>query len=168
MEHHLNNFELLFKKFRPGLKNFANSIIHNEPEAEEIVNDVFLSIWDKRGTLSFDDNLKNYLFKAVKNRCLNAIKRNKLPFQEMDETLPVIANQSNALDRMEANEVQKSITFHINRLPNKCKQVFLLSRMQELSYKEIAELMDISPKTVENQIGIALKFLKESLTPSVK
>ncbi len=147
------------------MKNFANSIIHDVPESEEIVNDVFLSVWDKRGVLQFDEGLKNYLFKAVKNRCLNVIRKNKIPFTEMDESMPIAANQSNALDRMEADEIQKSVTYHINQLPGKCRQVFLLSRVHEMSYREIAGLMDISPKTVENQIGIALKYLKEAIIP---
>jgi RNA polymerase sigma factor (sigma-70 family) len=90
------------------------------------------------------------------------IKRQRLPFDEMPDEMPVASKDHGALDQLEAKEMSERITLVIDKLPTKCKQVFLLSRMHEMSYKEIAELMDISPKTVENQIGIALKFLRES------
>ena len=109
-----------------------------------------------------DPGLKSYLFRSVKNRCLNNIKRQRLPFDEMPDEMPVASKDHGALDQLEAKEMSERITLEIDKLPTKCKQVFLLSRMHEMSYKEIAELMDISPKTVENQIGIALKFLRES------
>ena len=80
----------------------------------------------------------------------------------MPDEMPVPSKEHGALDHLEAKELSERITSVIDKLPTKCKQVFLLSRMHEMSYKEIAELMDISPKTVENQIGIALKFLRES------
>ena len=85
-----------------------------------------------------------------------------MPFDEMREEMPVPSKEFSALDQMEAKESSEKITALIDKLPTKCKQVFLFSRVHELSYKEIAELMDISPKTVENQIGLALKFLKEN------
>jgi len=157
-----NSFHALYIRFRPGLSSFASTIVKNAEDADEIVNDVFVSIWEKQQLLILDDSLKNYLFKAVKNRCLNRIKKARLPFAEMpDEFLAV--SLEHAADRMlEGKDLQHQITLLIEQLPTKCKQVFLLSRMFDLSYKEIAQIMDISTKTVENQIGIALKFLKES------
>ena len=137
---------------------FAMSITRSLPDAEEVVNDVFVGIWERHSEMFSDPGLKSYLFRSVKNRCLNNIKRQRLPFDEM----PVASKDHGALDQLEAKEMSERITLEIDKLPTKCKQVFLLSRMHEMSYKEIAELMDISPKTVENQIGIALKFLRES------
>ena len=122
-----------------------------------------MSIWEKQHLLILDDSLKNYLFTAVKNRCLNHIKKAKLPFADMPDELMAIS-PGHAADRiLEGQETQHHINRLIEQLPTKCKQVFLLSRMFDLSYKEIAEIMDISTKTVENQIGIALKYLKENL-----
>lgn len=143
------------------MSSFAASIVKNHSDADELVNDVFVSIWEKRDHLILDDSLKNYLFTAVKNRCLNHIKKARLPFSDMpDDFNP--PSPAHAADRLlEAKETQAYVTALIEQLPSKCKQVFLLSRMFDLSYKEIAEIMDISSKTVENQIGIALKFLKE-------
>ena len=143
------------------MSSFAASIVKNHSDADELVNDVFVSIWEKRDHLILDESLKNYLFTAVKNRCLNHIKKARLPFSDMpDDFNP--PSPAHAADRLlEAKETQAHVTALIEQLPSKCKQVFLLSRMFDLSYKEIAEIMDISSKTVENQIGIALKFLKE-------
>lgn len=140
---------------------FAFSITRNVDDAEEVVNDVFIAIWERHQDLLGIETLKSYLFRAVKNRCLNQIKRNRLPFDEMREEMPIPSKEHTALDHMVARESGSKINDLIDKLPTKCKQVFLFSRVHELSYKEIAELMDISPKTVENQIGLALKFLKE-------
>jgi RNA polymerase sigma-70 factor, ECF subfamily len=141
---------------------FAHSITRSTPDAEEVVNDVFIAIWERHQDLLGLETLKSYLFRAVKNRSLNQISRNRLPFDEMREEMPVPSKEFSALDQMEAKESSEKIKALIDKLPTKCKQVFLFSRVHELSYKEIAELMDISPKTVENQIGLALKFLKEN------
>ena len=141
---------------------FAHSITRSTPDAEEVVNDVFIAIWERHQDLLGLETLKSYLFRAVKNRSLNQISRNRLPFDEMREEMPVPSKEFSALDQMEAKESSEKIKAMIDKLPTKCKQVFLFSRVHELSYKEIAELMDISPKTVENQIGLALKFLKEN------
>ncbi|MFN4915240.1 MAG: RNA polymerase sigma-70 factor [Sphingomonadales bacterium] len=157
-----NQFHALYTRFRPGLSSFASSIVKSAEDADEIVNDVFVSIWEKRHSLILDDSLKNYLFTAVKNRCLNHIKKAKLPFAEMPDEFTPASTAPSADHILEGKELQNRITLLIEQLPTKCKQVFLLSRMFDLSYKEIAEIMDISTKTVENQIGIALKFLKEN------
>ena len=141
---------------------FAHSITRSTPDAEEVVNDVFIAIWERHQDLLGLETLKSYLFRAVKNRSLNQISRNRLQFDEMREEMPVPSKEFSALDQMEAKESSEKIKALIDKLPTKCKQVFLFSRVHELSYKEIAELMDISPKTVENQIGLALKFLKEN------
>lgn len=159
----LDAFESLFRRYRNGLVHFAWNIVNNYSDAEEIVQDMFVAIWDKRDNLVFDDSLKNYLFTGVKNKCLNHIKRARLPFADMPDEFPLPSNDTNAAERMQGQEMEKRVHSLINRLPSKCRTVFLLSRMHELSYKEIAGIMDITPKTVENQIGIALKFLKENL-----
>lgn len=159
----LSTFESLYRQFRPALSNFAKNIVNNYSDADEIVNDVFLAIWDKRDQLELTTGLKNYLFTSVKNRCLNHIKKAKLAFSDMPDELPVASNDPGILERMQAAETNKKVQVLIDALPTKCKQVFLLSRVHELSYKEISDLLEISPKTVENQIGIALKFLKEGM-----
>lgn len=155
-------FEELFRKFRPGLIAFATSIIGKSNDAEEIVHDVFIAIWNQNDNRLEAAGIKSYLFTSVKNRCLNFIKKAKLDYSDLTEETPVFDNAVNAHSKLEAKETESRIHALIDMLPTKCKQIFLMSRMYELSYKEIASILDISPKTVENQISIALKFLKEN------
>jgi RNA polymerase sigma-70 factor (ECF subfamily) len=159
----LEDFEQLYKRFRPGLVHFATSIVSSVSDAEEIVQDMFMAVWHKKEQFSFDQSLKNYMFTGVKNRCLNHIKKVKLPYADIPDEFPVPSLDANVMDRLQARETEDRIQTLIDMLPTKCKQVFLLSRLHELSYKEIASVMDITPKTVENQIGIALKFLKQGM-----
>ena len=154
-------FEELFRKFRPGLIAFATSIIGKSNDAEEIVHDVFIAIWNQNDNRLEATGIKSYLFTAVKNRCLNFIKKAKLDYSELTDDAPVFDGAVNAHSKLEAKEAETKIHTLIDMLPTKCKQIFLMSRIYELSYKEIADVLDISPKTVENQISIALKFLKE-------
>lgn len=155
-------FEQLFRKFRPGLVAFATSIIGRSNDAEELVHDVFIAIWNRESNDLDPNGIKSYLFTSVKNRCLNFIKKSKLDFIDINDEVPVFDANVNAHTSMVAKESEKRIHLLIDQLPKKCKQVFLMSRMYELSYKEIAEILEITPKTVENQISIALKFLKEN------
>ena len=155
-------FEQLFRKFRPGLVAFATSIIGRSNDAEELVHDVFIAIWNRDSNDLDPNGIKSYLFTSVKNRCLNFIKKSKLDVTDINDESPVFDANVNAHTSMVAKESEKRIHLLIDQLPKKCKQVFLMSRMYELSYKEIAEILEITPKTVENQISIALKFLKEN------
>ncbi len=163
MEQDIQLFEKVFRQYRPGLLAFARNILNDHEEAEEVVHDIFLSIWDKRADMFSDPGLKSYLFRAVKNRCLNVLRKAKLDFEEMPDQIPEIDGSTLASDLIEAKETEKLLNHLIEQLPKKCKQAFLLSRVDGLSHKEVAEIMDISTKTVENQIGIALKFFKENL-----
>ncbi len=154
-------FEALFRKFRPGLVAFATSIIGKSNDAEEIVHDVFIAIWNQSDGHLEEGGIKSYLFTSVKNRCLNFIKKAKLEFSDLAEENTVFDSAVNIQNKLEAKEAEQRIHILIDMLPTKCRQIFLMSRMYELSYKEIAQVLDITPKTVENQISIALKFLKE-------
>lgn len=167
MASELDQFELIFRRYRPGLCSFAHSIVSNHSDSEEIVHDIFVSVWEKRGQLAFNDGLKSYLFTAVKNRCLNHLKKAKLPFADMPDDFEVKSFSHEADKALEGKELQNRVTLVINELPPKCKQAFLLSRLYEFSYREIADVMEISTKTVENQIGIALKHLKQRLGKSM-
>lgn len=160
----MDAFEIFYRRLRPGLVYFAKGIVRNESDAEEIVQDMFLAVWDKRDQLDFDDSLKNYMFTGVKNRCLNHIKKARLMYSDMPDDFTPVSLDAGILEKLQARETEDRVQSLIEMLPNKCRQVFILSRMHELSYKEIAAIMDISPKTVENQIGLALKFLKQGMT----
>jgi len=148
------------------LHYFAKQYVYNNDDAEELVNDSFIAIWGKREELIFDQSLKPYLYTTVKNRCINFIKKNKIETIEIEKAnYELVAEDTfDVLQQLNKKETENLIFAAIAKLPPKCKQVFLLSRKEELSYKEIAAILDINIKTVENQIGIALKFIRKKLS----
>ena len=158
-------FEELFKTNYVKLCFYANSIIGNIPVSEEIVSDLFTEIWEKKLQTEFSPT-KAYLYKSVYNRCLNYIKHAKIENAYIEYLLKNESKNffsdmpSYAYDEKEAgNEIKKAI----DNLPEQCRNIFLLSRVQNKKYQEIAALLGLSPKTVENQMGIALKKLRLAL-----
>ncbi len=156
------SFERIYRDFFPGLLSYAKWLIKDESDAQEIVQDVFLKIWESGQVYEADPRLKAYLFKAVKNKALNFL-RDKKKFSRDENEAIVIDYQMNAQERLEFNTLKAQIDFAIGRLPDRCKMVFLLKRREGLSHKAIAELMEISEKTIENQMTKAMKMIKEFL-----
>ncbi|HEX2901665.1 MAG TPA: RNA polymerase sigma-70 factor [Bacteroidia bacterium] len=159
--HNPSAFEAMFRKFQPGLVRFAFVHLRSQEDAREVVQEVFINVWDKRDQLSFDEELKYYLFRAVKNACLNLIKKRRLETVSLEEALTAAEEQLG-----EGTETQrrfKAVMAQIDQLPEMCREIFLMSRMEGLSHKEIAEILEIAPKTVENQIGIGLKKIREGM-----
>jgi RNA polymerase sigma-70 factor (ECF subfamily) len=157
-------FEFIFLKFNADLYRFAFRYTKNKEVAEELVQDVFVYVWNKRAGLQISTSFKSYLFAAVKNRSLNYLKSQfaRLHFEDIDtESTHIYYN--NTEEALAASELDKFIVQAVGRLPEKCRIIFNLSRQGGLSYKEIAEQLEISPKTVETQMGIALKKLRSSL-----
>lgn len=141
--------------------HFAIYLTHSRSDALEIVNDVFVNVWNKRSTLNLDDSLKSYLFSSVKNRCTNFLKKKKL---QIVSELPNDGVSSFTADKgVEEKEQLERLHNILNILPPKCKQIFVMSRMDELTYKEIAELLELSVKTIEAQMSKALKIFREKL-----
>lgn len=167
--------EQLFKKYQPMLVAYANSYLRSVEDAKGVVQDVFIGVW--RNIENVDKNkIKAYLFTATRNRCISFIKRQRLPtsdveLQDVEHHLKYDGEQD-----MDVAELQAVIFDEVNRLPPKCKNIFLLSRQEQLSYKEIAAQLNISTKTIENQINIALKRIRKCLdiynsspqTPSIE
>ncbi|MCR9251344.1 MAG: RNA polymerase sigma-70 factor [bacterium] len=161
-------FESVFKAYYQDLVNYSHQFIQLQAISEEIVQDVFVSYWERRDTVEIKSSLKSYLYRAVKNRTINYI-RLQLPkdqkTSDIDEVPIMVAEESAGED---LSLLHKLISSEINKLPAKCRTIFLLSRTEGLSHKEIAEELDLSVKTIENQIGIALKRLREVLRPQLK
>jgi RNA polymerase sigma-70 factor (ECF subfamily) len=158
--------ETLFKTYYSSLVKFARNILKNTEQAEDITQDVFIKIWDKRQDLENITSFKAYLFIAVRNQCFNILKVNERKNWLDDEP----ENYENYMtNHVEANLNAKDLNGKINEaielLPEKCKLTFQLSRFENLSYKEIAETMNVSVKTVENQMGKALALLRKSVLP---
>ena len=158
-----NALKYLFDVYHEGLFRYALKIILNNEAAEEIVQDIFISIWRKRNESEIE-NFKYYLLKAVKFRCINYIKEQVRNAEKTEDYFLADNTEKNTPQHiLEGKELATTIEEAINRLPEKCRVIFTLSRNAELSYKEIAAELNISIKTVENQIGIALKKLREML-----
>lgn len=146
-----------------GLVRFATRLVGSHMEAEELVQDVMLKVWERRDTLAMGDELKTYLYRATRNHALNLIRRRRVQrlWQSMmprDE--PAVEPE----DPGDGGATERAVRAAIDALPARCREVFLLSREQGLSYPQIAEAMGISVKTVETQMGRALKALRFSLT----
>jgi RNA polymerase sigma-70 factor (family 1) len=157
-------FEVVFRKYYQSLCNYANSMLKEMDEAEEIVQNLFSGIWEKRADLEINLSLKSYLYRAVHNHCLNRIKHLKIreEYQQYANTYYESSYESVSQSVMK-NELDRKIEEAIEKLPEQCRLIFRLSRFEELKYHEIAEQLGISPKTVENQIGKALKILRTEL-----
>lgn len=153
-------FEELFRKFFPSLMAFSRRILGNEEDAREVVHQVFVNLWEKRSDIDLSTSLKSYLFTSVNNRSLNVIRdRRKFSSEEVPEN----AGEWDVSARIESMELEEKIRDAIDSLPEKCRAVFELSRFEGLKYSEIATQLDISVKTVENQMSKALKILREQL-----
>jgi RNA polymerase sigma-70 factor (ECF subfamily) len=156
-----NQFQLVFREHYNKLCTYAFSFLKEHDSCKDIVQDVFVKIWETRPDLLTSETLRFYLFTAVRNNCLTYLQKNKrLPIVELaDEHSP--ADQMTLSGQEEnAEDPVKMIARAMDQLPPKCREVFLLSRVSELSYQQIADSLDISVKTVENQIGKALKLLR--------
>ncbi len=162
-------FEQIFRKFYSDLARFCYSLVRNETIAEEITQEVFIYLWEKKAQIEISSSLKSYLYSAVKNKSINYIKYD-LPKQRIliDLSDTVLTGSSEFHEPSETLRLKKKIQWAINQLPDKCKQIFLLSRYGGMTYAEIAEELELSVKTVENQMSIALKKLRESLESDLK
>jgi len=132
--------------------------------SKEIVHDVFVNVWSKRNELDLNKSLKTYLFSSVYNRCLNYIRDHK-KFAKVEELGSGHHEQSSfdASAELEGKELQDQIQKAIDSLPERTRKIFVMNRFEGFKYKEIAEKLEISQKTVEAQISSALKILREKL-----
>ncbi len=153
-------FELLFKELFKPLCGFAIKYVGNLDDSKNIVHEVFMAVWEKFDSLPEDTNFKSYLYTATRNRCLNLIRdrKNLVPLEN-------ISTRHVAMEEkvMETKELEREIELAINLLPEKCRMVFEMSRVEELKYAEIAEKMNISQKTVEAHMAKALQILRREL-----
>jgi len=156
-------FQKLFNTNYKYLVAVAYRYFKDEARSKDIVQDAFVALWNKRNVLEIEIGLKPYLSRAVVNKSLNEIKRSKKIAHMENETLPEPSVEPLGLEKLALKEKQKQIQTAINSLPERCRLIFSLSRFEELSHKEIAEKLDISTKTIENQITKALKILRTAL-----
>ena len=157
-------FRNLFEFYYPSLCNYASHLLNDPDLAEEVVQGLFVKIWEKRAALSIDTSLRNYLFRSVKNLCTNQIAHHKIRQLHALKTRDTIQNAEDAADTyLLDTEMAIRLESAINSLPDKRREIFRLSREEGLTYLQISKQLGISVKTVENQMGLALKSLREQL-----
>lgn len=156
-------FEKLFHQYYSHLCVFASRILQDDISAEETVQDFFVKLWEKRQQLSIETSLKNYLFRSIKNLCLNLIKHNKTRLHHAQTILSDAKNNQTEEDNFFEIGLAEKIEESIQSLPDKRREIFLLSRKEGLKYREIAERLNISIKTVEAQMSLSIKALREKL-----
>jgi len=158
-------YRALFDRYYKYLLVTAYAYVKDENTIRDLTQDVFFEIWKKRNSLNIR-NVKAYLRRAVINKALNHIKANRISFEDSNETFDV-PDRARVQEELEASQLQKVINETIESLPDRCRIIFVMRRMEELSLKEIAAKLDISPKTVENQLTKAIKILRVAVEPYV-
>ena len=157
-------FEQVFKTHYKNLHAYAFTILKDEDEAEEMVQQVFFKLWERSEHLSFSGSIAAYLYRAVHNESLNFIKHQKVKAGHQLHVAYSMKNKSEqAQPKMIRKELENKFREALNELPEQCRTVFQLSRFEDMKYKEIADKLDISVKTVENHMGKALKLLRTKL-----
>lgn len=154
----------IFKHYYKYLVVTGYNITGDNEKAKDLVQDVFFELWKKREKIEIQSSLKAYLRRAVVNRSLNYIKTQKR-FDFGDENFDAQTPDKtfSAQKNLEAQDLESAINTAIDSLPTKCKAIFVLSRFEKLSHKEIAAKLDISTKTIENQITKALKIVRNAV-----
>lgn len=156
-------FEALFRALAPGLCVVVTRYVESRQVAEELVQELFFDIWTRRAQLVIEQSITSYLYTAARNRALNHAKRERrvVPWRAAAEAHaakhdPASPSESELLDALEVQDA-------IEQLPPRCRLIFTLNRQQEMTYGEIAASLGLSIKTVETQMGRALKALRERL-----
>jgi len=152
----------IFIEYYPLLLSFAFKIIRNEDHAKDAVQNVFVKLFSSREHINVQEDLRAYLFTAVRNECLNLIKK-ETRMQQHHEEIQRGVNESFFVDAIEEAEHENRIFKAISELPTQCRKIFTMSRLEEKKNHEIAAELGISVRTVETQISNALKTLRKAL-----
>jgi RNA polymerase sigma-70 factor, ECF subfamily len=165
----LIDIEYLFKEYYKKLHRIANQVVNDTDAAEDVVQDVFISIWKSRESLTITTSVEAYLIKSTVNKSISYIEKNKknlkVDLTNQHEFHLAEQTDSNVFD---FELFQKYVYQSLDNLPPKCKAIFILARFENMKYKEIAEHLGLTVKTVENQIGIAIQKLNKELKPQLK
>lgn len=161
-------FELMFRAYKDDLGAFVERYVQSHAVAEEVVQELFLHLWEHRHTWSVASPLNAHLFRAARNRAISHLRRERLEtrFRERlleDPTLELATPLPSALDVLDAHDLEALVECVVRELPDRCREVFILNRYHHLSYAEVGEVLGISPKTVEVQMGRALVVLRRRL-----
>jgi len=157
-------FELLFHFYYSGLVTFARQIVLDVDEAEEIVQYLFVQLWSNRKKIRESSSLKNYFFVSVRNRAFNFLKRQQISENVLQELKQMVETDLlYSPDLFVVSELQEQIKRAYKKLPERTREIFLLSRIDGYSNDEIAKQLNLSKRTVETQISRALRILRNEL-----
>ena len=158
-------FDAVFRAHYPPMVALAERMLRQRAVAEEIAQEVMLELWKRRAALSFDVSLRAYIFQSTRNRVLNHLRHEKVERlgRAAAASEPLVQPRPHAV--LAEEEIDVALRGAVETLPDRCREVFELSRVQGLRYAEIAAVMGISVKTVEAQMGKALRILRERLAP---
>lgn len=154
----------LFALHYQNLCTFANTYLSYTEEAEECVADVFVNLWKNRKNLSIEKSFKAYLYTSVKYSAFAYLRKRSQAFEDIDNIQDTIVEHSAGPEQIFLQaELEEEVDKIVETLPSRCRQVFLMSRMDALSYKEISAILNISEKTIENHLAKAIQILRKSL-----
>ena len=157
-------WDFVVQKYYKPLFIFINRMVRDSESAEELLQDVFVKFWTKREQINVNTSFKAYLYKSARNHTLNFIKRRKFEQNYHSGLLKTLDKSYNDTEHtFQFTQLEKVLYTAIDDLPEKCKEIFKLSRFEDLTYKEIAETLDIPVRTVHYQVGLALKELRKTI-----
>ena len=158
-------FDAIFRAWYPSLVRAAESLVRSRAVAEEIVQDVMFELWKRRETLDPNTSAQAYLFQSTRNRSLNHLRHERVEREGEPHITRGEAVDAPAHSLLVEEEIHAAMRRAVEGLPERCREVFELSRIHGLKYAEIAQTLGISIKTVEAQMGKALRILREALAP---
>ncbi len=161
----IGQFESLFRSSYASLVRYAMILVKDQDTAEEIVQDLFTRLWQDKEKLKIESSLNAYLFRSVYNKCIHYIDHNKVIEQHVKEVSHRHSESyESPYDILHYKELQDRIAHILERLPEKCGKIFYMNRFEGLKYREIASKLSISIKTVEANMGKALKEFRKEFT----
>ncbi|RXG11983.1 RNA polymerase sigma-70 factor (ECF subfamily) [Leeuwenhoekiella aestuarii] len=155
-------YKYLFSTYYTWLCNYVLKLCNDPSLAEDIVQETMINFWEKRDTILITTSLKSYLFRSCHNQFLQHIRKQKIKFDFLDNIRWEVIASAQKEDTSERDRDLEKLNNLIDKLPPRCKEVFIKNKIQKKKYKEIAVDLGISIKTVENQMSKALHFLKEN------
>lgn len=156
-------YEDAFKTHFKGLHAYAYTIVKDDMTAEEMVQNVFYKLWKNRETIEITQSMASYLYRSVYYESLNYLKHQKVRSAYETYAKSNAGNGDNASERLKLRELQVKLDEALKELPEQCRTIFQMSRFEELKYMEIADKLGLSVKTIENQMGKALRLLRDKL-----
>lgn len=156
-------FEQVFKEHFKNLYAYACTILHDDVMAEEMVQQVFCRLWEKNRALKVEQSITAYLYRSVYHECLNYLKHMKVRSAHQQYVMKTGSESMQPSESTSLKELESRLEKALKTLPEQCRTIFQMSRFEELKYQEIADRLGLSIKTVENQMGKALKILRTQL-----